>query len=123
MLAWSTRKMAKWVEEALKDAPSGMVAVLGDAALGKAVAATGRKVVGSVAPDSALAAVVSVSPAASAEAYEGWSQAVVDGGVVVVIERAAREEASCRALSAALSELSQRVSGKRVMTSGRVRRF
>ena len=121
MLGWSTRKVARWVEESLRGAPAGPVAVLGDAALGKALAAPGRTVRTEVTTDRALAAVVSVGAPEAPGVLEGWSRALVDGGVVVLIERTAPQEASRRALCARLCDLEQRASGKLVVTRGRIR--
>ena len=109
------------MEESLRGAPAGPVAVLGDAALGKALAAPGRTVRTEVTADRALAAVVSVGTPDAPGVLEGWSRALVDGGVVVLIERTAPKEASRRALCARLCDLEQRTSGKLVVTRGRVR--
>lgn len=49
--------------------------------------------------------------------------AVQDGGLVVLVDRAAPEELSRRALCGGLAEIEQRQAGRTIITSGRVRKF
>jgi len=51
---------------------------------------------------------------------DAWVRGVVDGGALVMIDRAAATEASRRALCAGLVELQQRPAGRLVVTSGLV---
>jgi hypothetical protein len=123
MLGWSTRKVAKQVEASLRQAPAGPVAVLGDDSLEKALEAPGREVVRVLAEPAGAAAVVSVGSPETPAALDRLLDAVREGGVVVLVEKAAPEEASRRALCATLAELEQRSVGKLVLTSGRIRRW
>jgi hypothetical protein len=124
MLGWSTKRVARLVEEALRHAPAGPVAVVGEPPLAKALAAGGREVAASAAVDgadgdAALAAVIAVGEGSP----DDWTRAVKDGGVLVLVDKAAPPVGTRRALCAALHDLEQRVAGKVVVTSGRVRRF
>jgi len=49
-----------------------------------------------------------------------WSRTVVDGGALVLVDRAPGTEMSRRALCAGLGEIQQRSAGRVVVTSGRV---
>jgi hypothetical protein len=121
----------------------GTLAVIGNARLATALAAT-REVIpvaltaraakklpraiadlASVEPGS-LAAVIGVE-LASDEAWQatlqGWSRVVRDGGAIVVVDRGRPHETSRRALCGGLSEIEQRRAGRAVITSGLVSHF
>jgi len=122
----------------------GAVAVIGDLRLARALAAGGRAIaVSGLGPRDARAvrrlppevtvvdelperhfAAVVGSGAGSRPDWEqvlaAWSRAVVDGGGLVLVDRAAAVELSRRALCHGLSELEQRVAGRWIVTSGLV---
>jgi hypothetical protein len=52
-----------------------------------------------------------------------WAAAVIDGGGLVLVDRAAATELSRRALCAGLTALEQRVAGRWTVTSGVVSRL
>jgi hypothetical protein len=73
-----------------------------------------------------LAALVGVEPGRGGAwdtVVAAWTGALRDGGALVVVERAPREEAARRALAAGLVEIAQRAAGRHVITSGRVVRW
>ena len=131
------------VAETLRAAPSGPVAVVGQLRLARALAARGVAVIGidpearngkkpGATPvrgradalpvaDRSLAALVGAGAGADPgwEALlAGWSRAVADGGLLVMVDRGAPTELSRRALCAGLAELQQRPAGRMVVTSG-----
>lgn len=129
------------IGEALASAHAdGPIAVIGDARLAAALAAS-RTVIpvglparaakklptavgsaGELAPRS-LAAVVGLDVATApawAELLRVWAAAVRDGGALVLLDRGHAPEASRRALCAGLGELEQRHAGRAVITSGLV---
>jgi hypothetical protein len=118
MLGWSTKRVARLVEEALRGAPAGTIAVVGEPPLAKALAAGGREVTAS-ADGGGLAALIGVGEGN----VDDWARAVRDGGVLVLVDKVAPHVATRRALCAAVYDLEQRASGKIVVTSGRVRRW
>jgi hypothetical protein len=136
------------VDAALVEAPAGRIAVLGDPALCKRLVGRGREaVLVSLAPaqlkrapegtlegqpgalpfrDGELAALIGPRLATS-EAWEAvlaeWRRAVRSGGVVVLIDRGEPTEPARRALCGGLAGLTQRTTGRTVVTAGRVVRF
>lgn len=132
------------VAETLGDAPAGPIAVVGQPRLARGLAARGLAVIGvdveakaskkleKAAPvrargdalpvaDRALAALVGWGAGSRedwADVLAEWSRAVVDGGVVVMVDRGAPTELSRRALCGGLAELQQRPAGRLVVTSG-----
>ena len=119
VLGWSTKRVAKLVVEALGGAPAGPLAVLGEPPLAKALSSGGREVKTEADEGADLAALVAVGEGK----IDDWTSAVRDGGVLVMVDKAAPAAGTRRALCAALHDLEQRVAGKVVVTSGRVRRF
>ncbi len=123
----------------------GVIAVIGDAKIAQALAdkrtviavgITGRAAkklpkplaetalpdLSSIDPAS-LAAIVGADIATDKEwstTLRGWTDAVRDGGAVVLIDKGHAAEASRRALCAGLTELEQRHAGRAVITSGLV---
>jgi hypothetical protein len=117
------------------------VTVIGDARLARALASKGRAVnlhgadprtvkkvgagvtVTDALPDRGAAAVIACG-AGDRDDWEeqlaGWSRAVVDGGGLVLVDRAPAIELSRRALCAGLTALEQRVTGRWIVTSGLV---
>lgn len=76
--------------------------------------------------DGALAALVGAGAGErgdGAALLEAWARAVRDGGALVLVDRAPREEMTRRALAAGLRDIEQRVAGRLVVTSGVVRRL
>jgi hypothetical protein len=63
--------------------------------------------------------VVAVGPGS----LEGWVQAVCEGGFLVLVDKGHPAVATRRALCAGLVDLEQRLAGKVVVTSGRLRRW
>ncbi len=118
------------VEAALAGLPAGAVAVIANPRLARALIARGRAVT-EVAADAALApatfaAVVAVGAGERADwapTLAAWAGAVVDGGGLVLVDRAAAVELSRRALCAGLTALEQRVAGRWTVTSGVVSRL
>ena len=123
----------------------GTIAVIGDAKIAQALAAThtviaigisGRaakklsKSLAETAKDSvaaidpaSLAAVIGVDVTADeawVETLRAWTRAVRDEGTLVLIDKGHAAEASRRALCAGLTELEQRPAGRAVITSGLV---
>lgn len=126
------------VSEALASAHAdGPVAVLGNARLATALATThavvpvgisaraAKKLTGAVTDlaalgDRQLVALVGTE-VADITTLQAWTQAIVDGGVLILVERGGKPtDASRRALCAGLTELEQRVVGRTVVTSGLV---
>jgi hypothetical protein len=72
--------------------------------------------------DGAVAATVTVAADPGdddwAEALREWCRVVSDGGLLVMVERAARVELSRRALCAGLADVQQREAGRNIVTSG-----
>ena len=130
------------IVEALGSA-HGKIAVIGNAKLAKALAASrevvavglsaraAKKIPGAL-PDLAtvepqsLAAVIAVDVARDngwQDVLAAWSRVGRDGGAVVLVDRGRAAEVSRRALCAGLSELEQRHVGRAVITSGLVTHF
>jgi hypothetical protein len=121
-------------------AADGPVAVIGNARLATALAAS-REVIpvglsaraakklpqaiadlSSLEPAS-LAAVIGVELASDADwqtTMRGWTRVVRDGGAIVFVDRGHPHEASRRALCGGLSEIEQRHAGRAIVTSGLV---
>jgi hypothetical protein len=131
--------------------PERPVCVVGDLRLARALADRGRKVV-IVAPDArglkrlakrgrgtgvqaasdalpirdrSLAALVGVGAAQKGgeATVAAWSRGVVDGGAVILVDKAEPAEASRVALCAGLTEIEQRTAGRGVVTCGVVARY
>lgn len=141
---WLVAGTAPVIESALASigpARGAPIAVLGDARLARALAARGRAVTLAGAdprttkklpagvnlvdalPDRGAAAVVALGAGERDDweaAMADWSRAVVDGGGLVLVDRAPAMELSRRALCAGLSALEQRVAGRWIVTSGLV---
>jgi hypothetical protein len=141
---WLVAGTAPVIESALASigpARGAPIAVLGDARLARALASRGRAVtlagadaratrklpagvtVVDAVPDRSAAAHVALG-AGERDDWEAviaeWSRAVVDGGGLVLVDRAPAMELSRRALCAGLSALEQRVAGRWIVTSGLV---
>jgi hypothetical protein len=134
---WTWARIARLVGEALAET-EGPVAVIGAPALAGLLGEGGRRVItvadrrrtlrGWRGPrlaaaaealpvgDGSLGAVVAVGAAALGE----WARAVKAGGVVLVVDAGAREEATRRALCAGQLDIEQRRAGRRTLTWGRV---
>ena len=118
------------VEAALAGLPAGAVAVIANPRLARALISRGRAVT-EVAADAALApatfaAVVAVGAGDRADwapTLAAWAGAVVDGGGLVLVDRAAAVELSRRALCAGLNAPEQRVAGRWNVTTGVVSRL
>jgi hypothetical protein len=129
------------ITEALASArASGKLAVVGHAKLAIALGGTrevlpvglspraAKKLPGAVVDlatvePGSLAAVIGTGLATAADweaTIRGWSRVVRDGGVIVIVDRGLRHEASRRALCGGLSEIEQRHAGRAVITSGLV---
>ena len=134
------------IEAALESAQAGTAAVLvvGDPQLARALSRTGRAVATVVtgraarkapgpiddlpAPRSQAALVGVgagvgigiVAPSAASSRIAAWAGVVRDGGVVILIDRDAAEDATRLALCGGLSELEQRAVGRTLITSGLV---
>jgi len=133
------------VAETLRAATAGTIAVVGQARLARGLAERGiavlavgtegralRKLKAAAPPaharedalpvaDRTLAALVGWGAGARADWAEllaEWSRAVRDGGLLVMVDRAAATELSRRALCSGLAELQQRPAGRLVVTSG-----
>lgn len=107
--------------ETLRAAPGGAVAVIGHPRLARALAERGHTVTESLPDDRSLGAVVGWGAGARDDwqaLLAGWSRAVVDGGLLVMVDRAPPAELSRRALCGGLAELQQRAAGRLVVTSG-----
>jgi hypothetical protein len=109
-------------------APARRVVVVDEALAGRAARrVTGRGVRGRGAAlplaDAGLAALVGAGGALGGESLGEWARVVRDGGLVVVVDRAAPEEQTRRMLDAHLVDLEQRAAGRLTVTSGRVRRW
>ena len=131
------------IVEALSSAhaDAGTLAVIGNAKLATALAATKREVMPiamsvraakkltnaladlSSIDDNSLAGVVGVDVATD-EGWEvtlrEWMRVTRDGGAIVFVDRGHAPEASRRALCAGLTEIEQRQVGRTVITSGLV---
>ncbi len=140
LTSWFVGAAAEAVGSALDAAAvDGVVAVLGNPRLARALADQGRVVV-AVGADAhslrrakvhavcsadealpfgneSLGAVVAAGPLAG---IDEWSRAVVEGGPVVLVDKAAATEMSRRALCGGLLEIEQRDAGRTVVTSGKV---
>jgi hypothetical protein len=141
---WLVAGAAPAIEAALASiapAKDGAIAVIGDARLARALASRGRGVtltgvdaaatrklpanvtVTDALPDRGAAAVIGCG-AGDRDDWEAvlaaWSRAVVDGGGLVLVDRAPATELSRRALCAGLTALEQRVAGRWLVTSGLV---
>jgi hypothetical protein len=71
--------------------------------------------------DRALGALVGVGAGTRADWADllaEWSRTIVDGGMLVMVDRAPSIELSRRALCGGLAELQQRPAGRLVVTSG-----
>lgn len=122
-------------------AESGKLAVIGNAKLATALAATKREVMPiamsaraakkltnaladlSSVVDRELAGVVGVDVATDAGwevTLREWMRVTRDGGAIVFVDRGHAPEASRRALCAGLTEIEQRHVGRTVITSGLV---
>jgi len=129
------------ITEALASARArGKLAVVGHAKLAIALGGTrevlpvglspraAKKLPGAIADlatvePGSLAAVIGTGLATAADweaTIRGWSRVVRDGGVIVIVDRGLRHEASRRALCGGLSEIEQRHAGRAVITSGLV---
>lgn len=141
---WLVAGAAPAIEAALASiapARSGAIAVVGDARLARALASRGRAVTlagADAAATKKLPATVTLTDALSdrsaaavigcgageredwEEVLATWSRAVVDGGGLVLVDRAPAIELSRRALCAGLTALEQRVAGRWLVTSGLV---
>jgi len=133
------------VAETLRGAPAGPIAVVGQPRLAKGLAARGLEVIavdveakaprrpkGGTPPvrgrddalplaDRSLAALVGWGAGVRddwADLLAEWSRVVVDGGVLVMVDRGAATELSRRALCGGLAELEQHAAGRLVVTSG-----
>lgn len=133
------------VAETLRAAPAGPVAVIDQPRVARGLAERGVAVVvvdaqaralrklhgatliqarGDALPvvDGAFGALVGWGAGARpdwADLLAEWSRALVDGGMLVMVDRAAPAELSRRALCGGLAELQQRPAGRRlVVTSG-----
>lgn len=112
---------------------SGAIAVVATPRLARALTSRGRAVTVVGAAEDATgwidstryAAVIGVGAGDRddwVEVLAAWSRATVDGGGLVLVDRAAAVELSRRALCAGLTALEQRVAGRWTVTSGRVLR-
>ena len=75
--------------------------------------------------DGALAAVVGAGAGTTTawpELLREWSRAVAEGGVAVMVDRAAGPELSRRAMCGGMMDLEQRAAGRTIVTSGLVAR-
>ncbi|KAB2887148.1 MAG: hypothetical protein F9K40_21845 [Kofleriaceae bacterium] len=143
---WLVAGAAPAIEAALASiapARNNPIAVIGDARLARALASHGRTVtltavdaaatstkklppsvtVVDALPDRGAAAVIGCGAGERddwVETLETWSRAVVDGGGLVLVDRAPAIELSRRALCAGLTALEQRVAGRWIVTSGLV---
>lgn len=119
----------------------GTIAVVGNAKLATALAATKRDVLPiglsaraakkltnaladlSSIESGSLSAVIGVD-VASDDGWEitlrDWTRVIRDGGTIVLVDRGRAPEASRRALCAGLSEIEQRHAGRVIVTSGLV---
>jgi hypothetical protein len=111
------RGRGRLVAEALGDASP--VRVVGSVPLAEVLVEAGRAVADSGEPG----ALVAVSDAPTPADLAGWTAAVKGGGVLVLVSRGAREDASRRALCAGLVEIQQRTAGRSVVTSGRIKKL
>jgi len=131
------------IVEALSSAhaDAGTLAVIGNAKLATALAATKREVMPiamsaraakkltnaladlSSVDDGSLAGVVGIDVATDGAwevALREWMRVTRDGGAIVFVDRGHAPEASRRALCAGLTEIEQRHVGRTVITSGLV---
>ncbi len=136
------------VAEVLGGAPPGPVAIVGHPALARGLAARGRTLIavdaaarplrklpregtpavrarGDALPfgDRTLGALVAHGAGDRADwedVLAEWSRAVIDGGLLVLLDKVPAVEQSRRALCAGLAELRQRPAGRMVVTSGLV---
>lgn len=131
------------VAETLRAAPPGPIAVVDQPRLARGLADQGVAVIaidadaralkklpsprvrgrGDALPvaDRGLAALVGWGAGARDDweaVLAAWSRAIADGGLLVMVDRAAPAELSRRALVAGLAELQQRTAGRVVVTSG-----
>lgn len=144
---WLVAGAAPAIEAALASiapARTAPIAVIGDARLARALASRGRAVtltglegaapkklppsvtIADALPDRRSAAVIGCG-AGERDDWETvlatWSRAVVDGGGLVLVDRAPAIELSRRALCAGLTALEQRIAGRWLVTSGLVSDF
>jgi hypothetical protein len=136
------------IVEALAQAASGPIAVIGNAKLAQALAANREVIPVGLTPRAAKSLAKKAStnlaePRADLAAIEpatlagivgvdvtiddswqatlrAWSRVIRDGGALVLVDRGRATEASRRALCAGLTELEQRHAGRAVITSGLV---
>jgi hypothetical protein len=133
------------VAEALRTAPTGAIAVVGQTRLARGLAELGKNVIaidtearplkkvkgervvasGDALPfgDGALGALVGFGAGARADWADllaEWSRSLADGGLLVMLDKPPSTELSRRALCAGLCELQQRPAGRLVVTSGLV---
>jgi hypothetical protein len=131
------------IVEALSSAhaDAGKLAVIGNAKLATALAATKREVMPvamsaraakkltnaladlSAVDDGSLAGVIGIDVATDAGwevTLKEWMRVTRDGGAIVFVDRGHAPEASRRALCAGLTEIEQRHVGRTVITSGLV---
>lgn len=120
---------------------SGLLLVVGDAALATALGGTAAdistraakrqpRVIGGArtsleAPDGQFDAVIgagAATDAIGAALLAEWSRLIRDGGLLVMVDRADETAATRRALCAGLADIEQRVVGRTVVTSGFVTR-
>ena len=144
LFGWLQQKTIRLIEAALTGvAPLGLLGVVDSPRLARALAERGRRVTaisrnapgpkrvlvalrahGGLLPlaDGTLAAVIGRADGVDG-VLDDWSRVVAEGGLVVVVDRALREESSRLALACGLVDLEQRVAGRVVVTSGRVRKL
>lgn len=142
---WLIAGAAAAVEAAIQSigpAHGGAIAVIGEPRLARMLARSGRAVTlvaaakdrsapreparGDALAAGSFAVVVGCHAGARADweaVLAEWSQAIVDGGGLVLVDRASPVEVSRRALCSGLSVLEQRTSGRWVVTSGLVSHF
>jgi hypothetical protein len=136
------------IAEALAEPGHGPIAVIGNAKLAQALAATHPVIPIGLTPRAVkslakkahanleapradlseiepgtLGGVVGVDVTIDdnwAATLRAWSRAIRDGGAMVLVDRGRAPEASRRALCAGLTELEQRHAGRAVITSGLV---
>lgn len=138
LTSWSWSKAARAVSEALDaakivadDGGASLVAVIDQPRLAKLLAKDGRAVtaVGGkahVALPAGIGAVVGVGAGKRGDweaVVREWAAAVREGGAVVLVDVAERVELTRRALAVGLVDIEQRVAGRTIITSGRVRRI
>ncbi|MBI4510359.1 MAG: hypothetical protein HY698_12050 [Deltaproteobacteria bacterium] len=144
---WKWRRTVQLVEQALGAGhPARWIAVVGPPSLAKVLKARGHQVLalaesgralGKLAGhaakasprslplvDEGVAAVVGVDACLGPQdLLTEWCRAVIDGGVLVFVDKAPREELTRRALVLGLKEIEQRSHSGTVVTSGRVHKL